>query len=75
MAVASFRVEYAKGDFLVVSRGQVKAFVNRGEKSRLFRLSDSMKIDLACGNCRIKAGKLLLGSNSSCILSENSTKI
>ncbi len=75
MAVAPFRVEYAKGDFLVVSRGQVKAFVNRGEKSRLFRLSDSMKIDLACGNCRIKAGKLLLGSNSSCILSENSTKI
>lgn len=73
MNSAAFRVEYAKDDFLAVSRGQVKAFINRGGKCKLFKISDGIKIELACGNCRIKNGKLFLGSNSSCILSENST--
>ena len=74
MSTAPFRVEYADDDFLVVSRGKIKAFINRGEKCKLFKISDNSEILLTCGKCSLTSGKLLLGSKSSCILSENSTE-
>ena len=74
MTTAPFRVEYAEGDFLVVSRGEVKAFINRGHKRKLFKVRDNAEIALAFGECSLSFGKLLLGSKSSCILWENSSE-
>lgn len=74
MTTAPFRVEYAEGDFLVVSRGEVKAFINRGHKRKLFKVRDNAEIALACGECSLSFGKLFLGSKSSCVLWENSTE-
>ena len=74
MSTAPFSVDYAEGDFLAVSRGNVHAFVNRGEKCKMFKVSDELETVVVHGECLLSSGKLFLGSKSSCILSGNSSE-
>ncbi len=68
MTLSDFRVEYANGDFLVVSRADVKAFINRGEKNKLFKVAENARVALKHGKCSLSSGKLLLNACSCCII-------
>lgn len=65
-----FCVHYAKGDVVSVSRGDITAFVNRGNSSSVFKVLKNSDVILENGGCCI-AGKILYLAPRSCCIIKN----
>lgn len=63
-----FSVLYAHKDVLAVSRGDVLAVVNRGERKHLMRIPAGYSCVLNSGTCKASGDRVLLSKLSSCIL-------
>lgn len=63
-----FKVLYAKDDILVVARGGILAYINRGSGKSLLKVMPNSRVLLCSGICEVKAGKILLSPQSCCII-------
>ncbi len=66
-----FDVIYAKNNVVCVSMGNVIAFVNRGEKAKIFALPNEARCMLQNGGVKISFGKLFLAPFSCCIIKKD----
>lgn len=68
MHSGAFNVPFAKGDVISVSRGEMIAFINRGKKSHLLKLSQSGEMLLENGGCVLNKNILKLPPESCSVI-------